>query len=82
VQLGVDRTGGLGRHPRDALELFLRSGEETLGRAKVLEQSPAACRPDPGQRVEDRLPRLRVTPLAVEAERESMGFVPNTLEQL
>ena len=82
VQLRVDLARGPRRDARHALELLLRRGQELLRRAEVLEQCPPTRRADARKRVEDRLARLRIAALTVEAEREAMGLVPNTLEQL
>ena len=46
------------------------------------EERPPPRRADALERVEERLARPRGTPLAVEAEREAVRLVPNTLEQL
>src|SRR5919201_421736 len=65
VQLCVDRARRLGRHARDALELLLRRGEETLGRAEVLQQRAAPHRADALELVEDRRERAGVAPPSV-----------------
>ncbi len=48
----------------------------------MLEERAAPGRADTLQRVEDRLARLRVAALAVEAEREAMRLVADPLEEL
>ena len=82
MELGVDRAGGLLWHPGDSLELLLGRREEALGRAEVLKERASPGRAHALERVEDRLLRLRVAPLPVEAEREAVRLVTDPLEQL
>jgi hypothetical protein len=82
VELRIDRARSPGRHAGYALELLLRRLQEPFSRPEVTNQCPPASRPDPAQRVEDRLLGLGVAALPVEAEREAMSLIPNTLEKL
>src|SRR4051794_35361970 len=82
VELRVDRTRGSLGDPGHAFQFLLRRGQKPLGGAEVAEERPAPRGPDSLERVEDRLARLRVAPLAVEADREPVGLVADALQEL
>src|ERR687887_547621 len=56
-------------------------GEDALGRPEVLEQGTTAHGPDAFERVEDRLPRAGIAPLAMEADRKAVRLVTDPPEQ-
>src|SRR5213596_1878770 len=82
VELRVDRARRPLRDAGHALELLLARREETLRRSEVLEQRAPPGRAHTLERVEDRLLRLRVAPLSVEAEREAVRLVADPLQEL
>ena len=82
-ELGVDGPRRpFGESPGDALQFLPARGEKPLRRAEVPQQRPPPRGADALQRVEDRLARLRVAALAVEAEREAVRLVADPLQQL
>src|SRR5207302_8503918 len=79
---GVGPARGLGRDARNALELLLRGRDHALDRAEVLEERPAARRPDAFELVEEGGEAARLAPLPVEAEGEAVRLVAQTLQEL
>src|SRR5215212_6101049 len=82
MQLSVDGARGLRRYPRNALELLLRGGKHALRRAEVPQQGAASCRADTLEGVEDRFPCSRRATLTVEADREAVRLVADSLQEL
>ena len=82
VQLGVDTARRLGRYARDAFKLLFGRLQHPLGRPEVLQQRPAARRPDALDLVEHRLACGRIAALPVEGHGEAMRLVADALQQL
>ena len=64
------------------VQIFHTGTHHFLQTAKLLKKLLAAARPDTGDTFQWRHPARLATPLPVSADRESMRFIPNFLNQM